>query len=209
VVNDGFSLVDDTPTCNVLDQDIMVSTSGELAGTFAGIPNGSIIPLSCEGMPTPPEARITYTPHAVIAKLVERTDTKLELSGPEVNVGQPVTYTAAVSPERHGEGVPGGSVQFLDGSVPIGSCASQSLTSGNDVSVASCTVTYPAAGSHEISAVYLGNEGFAGSTSAGKSLAVKPAPTRKKANPAKRCRKKHGKAKMRCLRKAHKHHKAH
>jgi hypothetical protein len=126
-----------------------------------------------------------------------------------VSVGQPVTYTATVSPERHGEGVPAGSVQLLDGSVPIGSCASQPLTPGSDVAVASCTVTYPAAGSHEISAVYLGNEGYAGSTSAGKSLTVKPAPIRKKTNPVKRCRKKHGKAKKRCLRKAHKHHKAH
>jgi hypothetical protein len=179
-----------------------------LTGTFAGIPNGAIVPLSCEGMPTQPQARITYTPHAVIATLVETTSTALGVSGLEPRVGEAVTYTASVSPERHGEGVPAGAVQFLDGGARIGSCSSQPLTPGDSVSTATCTVDYPAAGGHQISAVYLGSETYAGSGSAAQTVNVKPPPAKpkKKAKPA--CKRKHGKARTRCLRKAHKHHKA-
>lgn len=208
-VEDGFSLVDGTPTCNVLDQDTLVSTSGELVGTFAGLPDGAIMPLDCEGMPTQPKARITYTPHAAIATLVESTDTTLEVSGPEPTVGQPVTYTASVNPERHGEGVPAGTVQFLDGGAPIGSCSAQPVTPGESVSVATCTVAYPATGIHDISASYQGNGTYVGSTSASHAVNVKAPAARRKAKRANRCKKKHGKAKTRCLRKAHKHHRAH
>src|SRR5262249_14261909 len=124
-VQDGFSLVDGTPTCNVLARDTLVSTTGVLTGTFAGIPDGTITPLDCEGLPVPPEARFNYTEPAVIATLVQRTTTALTVSNGTVSVGQPVTYTAVVTPEKHGESVPGGSVEFLDQGQPISGCSAQ------------------------------------------------------------------------------------
>lgn len=60
-------------SCAVLnpgDVDTLVTTTGSLEGTFAGIPDGSIIPLSC----TPGEpatVRINYTAHAVTATVIQ------------------------------------------------------------------------------------------------------------------------------------------
>jgi hypothetical protein len=92
-----------------------------------------------------------------------------------VNVGSSVTYTAAVAAGAHqGLVQPTGWVEFLDGSTPIGSCANQPLSGGT----ATCTVSYDAAGTHQITARYGGDGNFSGSTSgAGQVSAVSvPAP---------------------------------
>ncbi len=204
-LGDSFRIIDGTPTCDVLEEDTLISTTGVLTGTFRGIPDGALVPLTCEGMRIAPEARITYTAHAVIASMVERTTTALDVSNSTPTIGQPVTLTATVSPERHGEGVPSGAVEFLDGSQPIGACSAQSLVPGSSASTASCTVTYPAAGAHSISTTYLGGESYADSTSSPQDVTVTTTPTRRSSKNPTRCRRKHGRARARCLRKAHRH----
>ena len=78
-----------------------------------------------------------------------------------VAIGGQVTYTATVS----GTGAtPTGSVTFEDGGTAISTCGTAgtvSLSSG----VATCTVSYSAASSHTITAVYGGDSNFTGSTS--------------------------------------------
>ncbi len=208
-IQDGFSLVDGTPTCNVLDQDTLISTTGELRGTFAGIPDGAVMPLNCEGLTVPPEVRFTYTPHSVVATLVERTTTDLTVSSSAPLVGQSVTYTAAVSPERHGEGSPPGAVEFLDNGQPIPSCSGQALSTGDEVSTATCTLSYADAGGHSISTAYLGSGDFVGSSSASQVVTVKKAAAVRRRTSAARCRKMHGNARRRCFKKARQHNAAH
>ncbi len=209
VMEDGFSLIDGTPTCNVLDEDVLISTTGQLTGTFRGIPDGTIVPLSCEGLRTPPEVRINYTAHAATATLLQRTETELAVSNASPSPSEQVTYTATVIPQRHGEGLPTGSVEFRDGSQPIGDCSAQPLALGESDSTASCTLSYPTAGSHTISTAYLGNSDFASSSSSSQGVTVKPAAQQQKRKSSGKCKGKHGKAKTRCLRNAHHHRKAH
>jgi hypothetical protein len=72
--------------------------------------------------------------------------------------GQAVSYTATVSPTDDG-----GTVAFDNGGTPIAGCTAQPLNSSGQ---ATCKVTYPAAGSHAVTAVYSGDSGYLGSTSA-------------------------------------------
>jgi hypothetical protein len=80
-------------------------------------------------------------------------------------VGQQVTYTAIVSPTPDG-----GAVEFVDGPSPIAGCAAQAVDTSNGV--ATCVITYPAAGSHPITAIYGGDESFPASTSSGLAQTV-------------------------------------
>jgi hypothetical protein len=94
---------------------------------------------------------------------------------PSVTVGAGVTYTATVAPPaaRPGPVPPTGWVEFLDGGQPIGSCASQPLSGGS----AACTVSYAAAGAHQISAQYSGDANFSGSSSPADQVNAAPVPT--------------------------------
>jgi hypothetical protein len=80
------------------------------------------------------------------------------------------TYTAAVTPPpgQPGPVVPSGTVEFLDGGEPIPSCLGQGLQNGS----ATCTVSYPAAGVHSITASYGGDANFSSSTSSPQVLRV-------------------------------------
>jgi hypothetical protein len=71
--------------------------------------------------------------------------------------GQAVQYTATVSPQPSG-----GSVAFSDGGSPIPSCEAVPIGAGGK---ASCSVTYPAVGTHAIQASYGGNGLFEASSS--------------------------------------------
>ena len=70
--------------------------------------------------------------------------------------------------------MPSGTVRFLDEGIPIGSCASQPLTVVGSSLAASCTLSYPAAGAHNITAGYAGDLNFSGSTSPSQSVVVPP-----------------------------------
>ncbi|MEP6945067.1 MAG: Ig-like domain-containing protein [Acidobacteriota bacterium] len=77
------------------------------------------------------------------------------------NAGQSVTFTATISITPPGTGTPTGTVQFQDNGINLPSCASQSVSSGQ----ATCTISTLSPGSHPITAVYIGDGNFLGSTS--------------------------------------------
>jgi hypothetical protein len=105
----------------------------------------------------------------------DSSSTSLDASG-SVTVGTSTTYTATVTPPaaRPGPIEPTGSVEFLDGGQPIGSCANQPLANG----AATCAITYTSTGTHDISARYSGDANFSGSSSpTGQLDATAPATT--------------------------------
>ena len=116
----------------------------------------------------------SVSPVNAIAVGPDSTSTSVQVSNP-VTVGASTTFTATVAPPaaRLGPAEPTGSVEFLDGAQPIGSCASQPLANGQTT----CTVTYPAAGSHAITARYGGDANFTGSSSPTDPVSVAPVPT--------------------------------
>ncbi len=71
-------------------------------------------------------------------------------SGPSV-WGQPVTFTASVTANAPGAGIPPGSVTFLDGSTVLGNVA---LSGGSITNTASLTTAALSVGNHAIEAVY-------------------------------------------------------
>jgi uncharacterized delta-60 repeat protein len=98
------------------------------------------------------------------------TTTSLSLSPASSVYGQPVTFTAAISPAS-GAGLPTGTVQFYEDKAPLG--GPQDVING----VAGLTAAAPTTGTHVIAAVYSGGGGFNGSTSAALELKVSKAKT--------------------------------
>ncbi len=96
----------------------------------------------------------------------DTTTTTLAASNTNPTAGSKVTYTATVTPARSGHATPSGAVEFLDGTATIGGCAAQPTGASGGSVTASCSVTYAAAGTHTISARYLGDANFTRSTSA-------------------------------------------
>jgi hypothetical protein len=78
--------------------------------------------------------------------------------------GQPVTYTATVTATLPAAGTPTGTVQFFDGGTTITGCTAQTLNAADQ---ATCTVTiYNSGAIHTITAQYIADSNFSGSTSA-------------------------------------------
>jgi len=73
--------------------------------------------------------------------------------------GQPVTFTATVSPVAPGTGTPTGTVSFFDGANPVACIAAGTLVSG----VATCTTSALPLASHTITTSYPGDTNFIGS----------------------------------------------
>jgi hypothetical protein len=89
----------------------------------------------------------------------------------------PVTFTATVSANAPGNGVPTGTVKFLDyfnGSTSPTTLGTATL-SGGSASFTTSTTSPLAIGSHKITAVYGGDGNFTTSTSAGLYQSVKKA----------------------------------
>ena len=89
--------------------------------------------------------------------------------------GSNVTYTATVTPGVPGASTPSGTAAFLDGGSPISICTAQPLTAGSSSATAGCTVSYPSAGSHTITAAYGGDANFTGSSSPVTTVTVQAA----------------------------------
>jgi hypothetical protein len=92
---------------------------------------------------------------AIAPKVKADTATSLTSSDTPAIVGQAITFTAQVTSSA---GVPGGTVEFFDGTASLGAA---SLSNGS----ASITTSALGAGSHSITAVYRGNDDFNSSTS--------------------------------------------
>jgi len=174
-IGDGTTLINGSPACDISDLDTLISTTGALSGTFKGIPDGAIIPVPC-GLPVAPLVRINYTAHSVIATLLQRTSTALEVSNTTPQAGGQITATATVAGERVGDGTAPGTVQFFDGGTPIAGCSAQPLTPYERAAVASCDLSFPTAGTRDITAAYSGSPIFLPSTSSiPRVIVVQPA----------------------------------
>ncbi len=88
--------------------------------------------------------------------------------------GQAITFTATIAPVAPGAGTPTGTVNFMDGSTLLGS-STLSVVSG--AVQATLTTSSLAVASHSITAVYVGDTNFTGSTSTALSQTVLPAST--------------------------------
>jgi hypothetical protein len=77
--------------------------------------------------------------------------------------GAPVSLTATVTPTGAGAGLPTGTVDFYDGATLLGASAVSTVGGVQQASISGLT---PAVGSHSLSAVYLGEYDYAGSTAA-------------------------------------------
>jgi hypothetical protein len=102
------------------------------------------------------------------------TTTAVVPSNTEPIVGTSVTYTATVTPANTGPAQPTGAIEFLDDGGPIAGCTAQPLLAGSQ---ATCTVVYPATGSHTIAASYGADANFTGSTSPPATVTVVATPT--------------------------------
>jgi len=80
------------------------------------------------------------------------------LQGQTAAVGQPVTFTATVTPVTPGQGTPSGSVTLTDGATTLGTFA---LGAGGAVTLTTSSLT---AGTHSITAAYSGDTTFSGSS---------------------------------------------
>ena len=141
-----------------------VNLSGVATLTTNGLPSGAdTITAVYSGN----AAFLTSTSTAFSENVTQAaTTTTLSASPSPATVGQPVTLTATVSPAPTGS--PSGSVSFYSGSTLLGA------GTVNASGVATFTTSNLPSGAANLTAVYSGNAGFAGSTSAVFALTVSP-----------------------------------
>jgi hypothetical protein len=113
-----------------------------------------------------------------IAVLLNQTGTQTQVipSANSVPEGQPVVFTATVSPTFAGAGTPTGMVQFRDGNTVLGS---DTLSTVGGVQEAVLSTSFPSAirPDHMITAVYVSYNGFHGSISPPVMVTVIPSHT--------------------------------
>jgi autotransporter-associated beta strand protein len=172
----GTVALSGSPTLNVTvgfpssvgDVFVIITGTGALSGTFAGLADGAVFTASGMGF------RINYNPssnpNSVVLTHVAQTAsmTMLTSSATTTVFGQSIMFTATVTGTG---GTPTGTVQFRDGSMNLG--APQMLTGGT----ATLSTTALPAGMHSITAVYSGDSTFAGSTSNTVAVTVNQAMT--------------------------------
>jgi hypothetical protein len=87
--------------------------------------------------------------------------------------GESVTFTATVTPASPGAGTPTGTVNFLDGTTQIGTGTLSNSGGSDTATFATSSLT---AGTHSITAVYVGDTNFTTSTSPALTQTVNQAP---------------------------------
>lgn len=139
----------------------LVSTTGELTGSFANAPEGTQIPITyLSGCGTMPLETLQIEYHRsgltktvtgrVVAGYTSTTTLESSVANPVTNQG--VTLTAPV--QSSGE-APEGTVAFYDKGKPIAGCGSRLVGFGGAGPHATCSTSFVAAGSPEsLSAVY-------------------------------------------------------
>jgi autotransporter-associated beta strand protein len=140
---------------------IITSSSG-ITGTFSGLANNALLNVSGQTF------QIAYTSNSIVLTRVASPPAVTLTSSPNAAVfGQPVTFTATVTPTPPATGAPTGVVNFTEGTTILG-------TGTLDASgVATFTTTTPlAVGTHVITAVYTGDRNFMPSTSPSLSQTV-------------------------------------
>ncbi|GEM_PF-2868181 len=139
----------------------------------ASTPSGTLTPLV-----TSPQVQVTSPPTTTTASSTTSTTTAggggplgggvpggatptttvLMATPNPVTVGQPVTFTATVTP-----GPGAGTVQFTDNGLPIAACSA--LPFITSTSAVTCRLSYDAPGLHDVVATYSGDSFFSGSSS--------------------------------------------
>jgi hypothetical protein len=91
------------------------------------------------------------------------TTTATSASASSVIAGASVTYTARVTVNSPGSGIPTGTVSFSDGGTPIAGCGAVTL-SDTTTDTATCTTASTLAAAHTITTVYSGDSNYATSS---------------------------------------------
>jgi hypothetical protein len=126
------------------------ATSSSAPGTY---------PINISGG-TAANYSIVDVPGIFTVVVSQQTTTTVTSSSPLAVAGQPVTFTAVVTPVSSTEGTPTGSVTFESDDTPIGTGALDAATG-----VATFTTSTLGFGLHSITAVYSGDSTFETSTS--------------------------------------------
>jgi autotransporter-associated beta strand protein len=144
---------------------ILTSVNG-IMGTFAGLPDNSTISSNGQTF------RVNYTNTTItLTRTLADTTTIVTSSANPSVFGQPITFTATVTPVPPATGTPTGFVTFEDGTTMLGT---GTLVNG----VATFTTTTPLTlGTHSITAIYNGDSTFATSTSVALTQTVNQAST--------------------------------
>ncbi len=158
-------------TPSIGDSLTLISNSGSTTtGSFAGLPQGSLITLGGHYV-----FRISYSAgagHDTAISFVRATTVTLSDSTSSSVIGQPVTFTATVTPTDGQPGTPTGTVTFFDNGNPIGSAVT--LNGSGQASISDSALSL---GSNTITASYGGNTSFQAATSAGMTQTVTAAAT--------------------------------
>ena len=132
---------------------ILSSTTGSITGRFQGLPDLSTLTIGQNAF------QIQYQTNSVALKALGSSTTTVQSSLTSSTYGQSITLTATVNSDARGQ------VQFLDGSTLLDT---ETLSAG----VATFSTAALNAGIHSITAVYLGNNDYAGSVSGVTSQSV-------------------------------------
>jgi hypothetical protein len=140
---------------------VVLYATGGLAGTptTAGTYDFTVGVTDSEATP------VTATQALEIVVAPATTTTGIAASQASISTGQSEIYTATVTSPVP----PTGTVDFTDGSTPITGCQNVALGTSAPYTD-TCTVTYPAAGPHSVTATYSGD--FSTITSTSKPVAV-------------------------------------
>jgi hypothetical protein len=155
-----LTLIEGNGSCSELhpgDMDTIVTTAGPLTGTFAGVPDGAIVNVGCQGT-SPQSVLIHYTANSVTATVIgTQASSSTSLQAPSsATTGQSVNLTATVTPSSGSGPTPTGTVTFLDATTGVALCNSVALTNGS----VTCSASFSTAGSHGIVVNYHGDANY-------------------------------------------------
>ena len=120
------------------------------------------------------DANFSSSASSPLTETIKQASTKTFVTSSEVKapLDGPVTFTAFVADPPFGAKGATGTVQFMDGSSPLG--VPQAVRANG---AASITISTLGVGQHTITAVYSGDSNFAGSTSSGRTENIVVPPT--------------------------------
>jgi hypothetical protein len=129
----------------------LVQTTGQLIGTFNGIPNGTVVALpSCAAADGDDTVEINYSSNAVTATVVDGqpgpTSESMLWSPENPEVNEPVTITTTVDAVY---GTPAGTVTVYVNGNELPGCVGVPVQSSGSAGVATCQTSFGSAGAHQ------------------------------------------------------------
>ena len=161
--------------------------NGDATALFKVVgPGTADLTAGATACPNPPPAGATCPTWvqpwevAIVGKLAAAMAMSASPSSPVY--GQPVTLVSTFPTSPGTNPVPTGTVEFYDGTTPIGAATLENMDPNGDQ--ARMTISTLSGGTHELSAVYGGDQTFSGSSTLPILVTVSPAPTQMMATPA-------------------------